>query len=341
MIAPVIIPTLCRLEHFKRLLESLKRNSWAKYTDVYIGLDYPPSQKYEKGWREINEYLDNGDFTVFHSFKVYKWEENLGVGKNNAKLVDVIYKKYDRFIILEDDIEVSPNFLEYMNKCLDAFERDSDVVAVAGYSYPIDWDVSNDATCMRQNFNASMWGTGFWKSKLQQMDKDIRSGKMLDDVNKVIRSGSYKNMIDACLREYIPAALTPYRRMHKLMLVPTDMAVRAYLAVEGKYVISPVISKTRNHGFDGSGVYCQIINSEMNGNTAGSYNYSQQPIDKENTFELVFNEKDSIEENRGCKIANSNEKNTFVYMANDPYRCVGGKVLCANTFSFRFLFEGL
>lgn len=39
--APVIIPTLCRYEHFKECLESLSRCTWAEKTEVYIGLDYP------------------------------------------------------------------------------------------------------------------------------------------------------------------------------------------------------------------------------------------------------------------------------------------------------------
>ena len=48
--APVRISTLCRSAHFIRLIESLKRNMWAKYTEVYVGLDYPPNEKYLKGW---------------------------------------------------------------------------------------------------------------------------------------------------------------------------------------------------------------------------------------------------------------------------------------------------
>lgn len=52
--APVLIPTLCRSEHFIRCIESLKRNTWAQYTDVFIGLDYPPSEKYFDGYCKRN-----------------------------------------------------------------------------------------------------------------------------------------------------------------------------------------------------------------------------------------------------------------------------------------------
>ena len=47
--APVLITTLCRSEHFVRLIKSLKANDWAQYTDVYIAVDFPPSEKYHNG----------------------------------------------------------------------------------------------------------------------------------------------------------------------------------------------------------------------------------------------------------------------------------------------------
>ena len=195
--APVLITTLCRYEHFARLLESLKANSWAKYTDVYIGLDYPPSEKYQNGWNVIVTYLGNGDFSTFNSFIVIKREKNYGFEKNADDLLNQLQSKYDRFIVLEDDLELSPNYLEYMNKCLDAFEDDPSVVAVTGYSYPVKWDVSEGATCMKQNFNAAAWGRGFWKSKRAVYSEYISSGQMLRDIDKVIAEKSYKKMIDA------------------------------------------------------------------------------------------------------------------------------------------------
>lgn len=37
--APIIIPTLCRFEHFKKCIENLK-NSWAKFTDINKATQY-------------------------------------------------------------------------------------------------------------------------------------------------------------------------------------------------------------------------------------------------------------------------------------------------------------
>ena len=48
--APVIIPTLCRFEHFNRCIESLSKCTWAEYTEVYIGLDYPAKESHWGGY---------------------------------------------------------------------------------------------------------------------------------------------------------------------------------------------------------------------------------------------------------------------------------------------------
>ena len=55
--APVVIPTLNRYEHLKQCLESLEKCTGAEYTDVYIGVDYPPNDRYVEGWKKVDAYL--------------------------------------------------------------------------------------------------------------------------------------------------------------------------------------------------------------------------------------------------------------------------------------------
>ena len=58
--APVVIPTLNRYKHFKACLESLEKCKYADKTNVYVSLDFPPSDKYKEGWLKISEYLSEG-----------------------------------------------------------------------------------------------------------------------------------------------------------------------------------------------------------------------------------------------------------------------------------------
>lgn len=297
--APVLIPTVCRYQHFKECLESLSRCIDADKTDVYVIVDYPGREEHWDGYRKIKHYLEHcGDLgfkTLNNIFRVTNFFYSKK--RSNKTLLQPLNNKYDRYIYSEDDIIFSPNFLVYMNKSLEAFKDDSDIIMVSGYSYPIRWDVSSGATCLKQNVNASVWGAGYWIEKQETVSNYINSGQLLDEVGNVIHKETYKRMIDASLREYIPASVYPWRKDCHFFLALSDISMRAYLAVADKYVVSPVISKVRNLGFDGSGVYCQTINTGLNGDTAGTYNYSKQPIDKSNTFELVLDTKQNDKEN--------------------------------------------
>lgn len=288
---------MCRSDHFICLIESLKRNTWACHTDVYVAVDYPPSEKYKKGWLEICKYLNHSDFSVFKKFVVFKRDCNFGAEKNNNDLVHYVQEHYDRWIRTDDDCEFSKIFLEYMDKCLFEYENDENVFAVTGYSYPLSWNVNNGATCFMQNFNVAMWGTGFWKKKRAQAERFICSEKMLNKAKDCVKKKSYARMLDACLIEYIRAAVAVHKPF--LMTRMTDVALRAYLAIENKYCVSPVISKVRNHGFDGSGCFCESISEADNRICAQKYDYGKQIIDEQETFELFLdNEVERLNENR-------------------------------------------
>jgi hypothetical protein len=69
----------------------------------------------------------------------------------------------------------------------------------------------------------------------------------------------------------------------------TDIAMGVYMQVKGKYQAMPVISKVRNNGFDGTGLYCQAIKPTKSGKiTSDTYDYSKQPIDHRKHFTLSY-----------------------------------------------------
>lgn len=296
--APVIIPTLCRYKHFKECLESLSKCKWAEETEVFVGLDYPAKESHRPGYEKIKNYLKEvGDMT-FKKIHVFEREVNYGGGKNCTELKKVALERFDTYIYSEDDNVFAPNFLEYMDTCLEKYKDDSNVIAVCGYSYPVDWDVSDGATVLKQQVNVSMWGTGLWKDKEDKWNDHYYKGIMLADLPKFIKKRGYERMIDVSLIEYMEAACNVIEVGTNMLKCKTDIARRAFLAVYDKYAITPVVSKVRNQGFDGSGVYCQKIDSALNGDTAGTYNYQKQPIDNASDFVLVEDSKNSAEENR-------------------------------------------
>lgn len=305
--APVGIVTLNRYEHFKQCLESLERCTGADQTEVYVALDYPPSEKYVEGWKRIDSYLEEKELNnKFKKLIVYRRDHNYGikgVNSNGGTLHIKLCEEYDYYIISEDDNVFSPNYLEYMNQCLEKYKDDEDVIAVTGYSYPINWESSKGATVQRQNFNASAWGWGWWTCKRNEVRKNISTGDMYDRAPELLKNGTFrKRSLFVTFYEYVSSSIIPidfYKKVQNGRLAITDYCTRQYLAVYDKYVISPLISKVRNIGFDGTGVYCQDVSEfDGSGTTAWNTDYSKQIIDEKTTFEIVENDASFLDENR-------------------------------------------
>ena len=130
--APVIIPTLNRYDHLRRCIDSLAKCIHAKETELIIGLDYPPSEKYEGGWKKIREYLPT--VTGFKKVTIIIRDHNLGAVGNMNALIDYSNKLYDRYIFSEDDNEFSPCFLDFVNKGLEIYKDNRKVLSVCGFN---------------------------------------------------------------------------------------------------------------------------------------------------------------------------------------------------------------
>lgn len=293
--APILIPTLCRYEHFVRCVESLQKNSWAKYTDIYIALDYPAKESHKEGYNKILKYLDSNKFLEFNQFTVIKRKRNYGSSYNMADLRTKILERYDRFIRTDDDCEFSPNFIEYMDKCLEKYEKDNSVLGVTGYSYPIPWNISEGCSAFKNSTIFPMWGTGFWKDKFLFMQEKIISGYLREKLFK--GEIKRKNMTDARYLNIISESLN--RNENSLLVKISDVACGCYIQLEKKYIITPRQSLVRNWGFDGTGVYCQntVELNDIRPN-ARTYNFQTQKIDESTSFDLIVDESIDYDINR-------------------------------------------
>lgn len=281
--APILIPTLCRDKHLIRCIESLKKNSWAKYTDIYVALDYPTKEAHWQGYNKIKEYLQ-GEFPEFAGFNVIVREENYGSARNMSEMRSDILKKYDRFIRTDDDCEFASNFIEYMDKCLDRYEKDEDVMAVTGYSYPVKWNVNSDANVFKSQCLFSMWGTGFWRNKFYVMQNLFAEPNYFQV--KFNENVEMNDMTNVAYDDFVSYG-TAYKPYEGLMTSFCDRALTVYLQLENKYIVTPTLSKVRNYGFDGSGVYClnTLIVKSDDGNSQ-AYDYQKQIIDKDEQFDI-------------------------------------------------------
>lgn len=260
--SPVIIPTLNRIEHFKKCIESLARCKHANKTELIIGLDYPSAEKYIMGYNSIKQYINN--ISGFKKVTVIYREYNFGAYKNWVDLMNYGFIHYDSIIMTEDDNEFSPNFLEYMNEGLRLYKNNPKIFSINGYNYPISMNGYDKNIYGSYRFSA--WGCGFWKHK----------------------------MFNVTNRELVLFVLNPihffkllYRLPFKVIAIPKtlilspsevhlDMVYETYCCINNWISIFPTVSKVRNWGRDGSGLHGEIKKEKD-----PCYN---QPIDLESSF---------------------------------------------------------
>lgn len=248
--APAVISTLNRYEHFKRCLESLEKCKGAEYTDVYVGLDYPPSEKYVEGWKKIDSYLQQKEVkNGFKKLVVIRREHNFGVSgvnSNYGRLVrDEIINKYDRFLPVEDDNEFSPNYLEFVNQGLELYKDDEKCTAICGYNYygmsiPENY---RESTYLSREFSG--WGCGYWTEKWK-----LFADRLNINYEKEIMN-SWKRIWTIYKHE--PRLLNTIILNIQIGRAFGDTLYVCQQYLDDYYSVFPVLSKVRNHGFDGSG----------------------------------------------------------------------------------------
>lgn len=290
--APVCIPTLNRYEHLRKCLESLSCCMGADQTEVYVALDYPPLDKWDKyapGWEKNKEFLHSCGDMGFKKLHLIERMENYGTWKsgdkgNSKHLGMAIREKYDRYIFTEDDNVFSPNFLDCMNKGLEMFYDDERTVSICGYRhfYPIKYD---NNTYFRQSVDYNAWGIGCWTHKVKNKPKLdyhwFRKHLSLKNCIRVYKTngrGKLLTFLNACQRKWDGQVIDQYQSV--------------YLTLTNKNQIMPTISLVRNIGLDESGASFGKIDDELHAQ------FDNAPVSSEQTFEFIGTGYEYFEENQ-------------------------------------------
>lgn len=263
-IYPVFIPTLNRYAHFKRCVESLARNVYASETELVIGLDFPPAEKYREGWEKIKNYLPT--IEGFKKVTVFTHDKNVGARENWQVLQDYCFYHYDAAIVSEDDNEFSPCFLEYINTALNRFRDDETIKTVSGYNAQPFYDQNGHTVYKSIDNNA--WGFGLWKHKEAELLGQLNNN--LYFINAIHKPWTAKRILDTYPTLYLMLTF-----MVRRMVSYGDVKRTTLNILKGTYQLRPSVSLVRNWGFDGSGTNCE-----------NEQDLHLQPISEDTRFEF-------------------------------------------------------
>jgi hypothetical protein len=248
MNVPVVLFVYARVEHTRSTVDALLNNPESKNTDLIIFSDAAKTPAKQTAVDAVRNYIYK--INGFRSIKIYLRQINYGLSKSIISGVTEVLTNYESVIVLEDDMVVSANFLNYMKNSLLFFRNDDRIISIHGYMYPVRQSVPN-IFFMR---GADCWGWGTWRRGWALFNPDghflLRELKRRNLVNDFNLNGSYD-----------------YFKMLKMQVNNKNdsWAIRwhasAFLAE--KLTQYPGKSLVKNIGNDGSGTHCGS-NSELN-----------------------------------------------------------------------------
>jgi len=170
-LAPIILFVYNRPWHTKKTIEALKNNELARESELFIFADNTIDEKNKKSVDSVRSFVKSID--GFKTVKIVERETNFGLANNVISGVTEVIDRYNKVIVLEDDIVCARTYLRYMNKLLSYYQYNKKIYSVTGYTYPIKIPV-NYKYDVYFSPRASSWGWGTWKDRWETVDWEVK-----------------------------------------------------------------------------------------------------------------------------------------------------------------------
>ncbi len=287
MLAPIVLFVYNRLDHTQGVIDTLSKNSLAKESELYIFSD---AAKNESGREKVNAVrafvCDKTWHNNFKKVTIIEAEQNKGLAKSIIAGVTKIIHEYQRVIVLEDDLVLSPYFLNYMNEALDFYEKEENIWSISGYSFPM--------KCMKEyphdvfySYRGCSWGWATWSDRWNLVDWDVKDYQALSRdpewIKKFNRGGG--DMFQM-LTNQMEGRINSW-------------AIRWCFTQSNleKYTVYPKISYIGNEGCDGSGTNCGFEgdNTSMVDREKYQCKFEKLEIEKRVAREFYLNYTDTLD----------------------------------------------
>jgi len=257
-LSPIIIFAYNRLNHLDKLLNSLQKNYLFKKSKVIVFSDGPKNEIDKDKIDSVRDLLKKR--LNPQCSEIIESNINVGLSRNVIGGLKQVFQTYNSAIILEDDLEVSDYFLDYMNDALNLYENSEKVASISGYMYPIKpKKFSNNYFFLKL---IESWGWGTWKRAWNNFEKDSLRLKNKIDEKKLANQFNFGS------------GISYYKMLEDNINGSNDSwAVRWYASIflKNMYTLFPSKSFVKNIGIDNSGencnyttVYDSSINLEYN-----------------------------------------------------------------------------
>ncbi len=260
---PIAIFAYSRVDHLRKTVESLLKNEESSRTTVYLFCDGPKTAAGKVATDAVRSFADS--ISGFAEItRIYR-EKNLGLANSIVTGVTHVLNEHPSVIVVEDDLDVSPYFLRFMNDGLSIYQDDLQVASIHGYSYSLGPD-TEETYFLR---GTGCWGWATWRRAWTHFEPD---GQLLMD--QLQQQGLTKAFdLDGTYS---------YSGMLKNQIAGRNnsWAVRWHAScfLKNMLTLHPGRSLVNNTGFDDSGTHCSATDMFAQSISDGPVTVSRIPI---------------------------------------------------------------
>lgn len=240
-LAPIAVFAYRRPAHLRRTLESLRRCDGFDASPVYLFAD---GARGEADAEAVAAAQDVAREMLGARAELHVSPVNRGLSNSILAGVSTVLARHERVVVVEDDMELSPGFLRYVNTALERYADEPRALQVSGHMFHVPEFVGRNRALFLP-FTTS-WGWATWRRAWRQFDAAASGWESLAADRAERRRF---NLDGAC--DY---ATMLERQMQG---IGDSWAIRWYWSVfrAGGLVLFPPVTMVRNTGMEGSGTH--------------------------------------------------------------------------------------
>lgn len=273
-LATIAIFAFNRPDKISNCLKSLANCYDFSRSKIVIFQDGPIVSKSDFDYEETTRIIEK--YAQIHDLTFIKNTLNRGLQESIISGINKVFETTSKIIVVEDDLVVSPYFINYCNEYLKMYEDEKIVASIHGYAYPI--EISFEIPYFLKG--ADCWGWATWRDRWEAFEPSanvslngIRNEKKAYDFD-MNGSVGYSNML---YRQSIGKLNSWAIRWH------------ASMYLQNRVTLYPVESHVLNTGADGSGTNVKTSTKYETklANKASPVVYQKPTINKEANRALI------------------------------------------------------
>jgi hypothetical protein len=183
--APVLILAYNRADKVANLIDSLRP---LRPSTVLVGVDGPRLNKANdlEKVAAVHKVLESINWT--NDVQILGREKNLGLKRAVIDSVDWAIGIYGKAIVIEEDVVVGLQFLDFMNQMLNVYAKEESIAHISGYNVVPQKFISTTGARLTRYPESIAWAT--WSRAWTNFDEELTWGSncSISELSKVVGS---------------------------------------------------------------------------------------------------------------------------------------------------------